>query len=69
MLRTQRGVAPRGEGCHESSAKQRQWVMTPVRMADVHTTRQGGTRGHGTDRDWIVNPVFSDMGEAEPRPL
>lgn len=28
-------------GCHKPLAKKRQRVLTPVRMADVHTTRQG----------------------------
>lgn len=36
--------------CQQSLAAETQRALTPVRMADVHTTGQGGTWGHGTGR-------------------
>lgn len=48
---------PRVQRCHKLLAKERQRTLTPVRMADVHTTRQGGTWGHGIGLNWLVEVV------------
>ncbi|MEQ2194528.1 hypothetical protein XENOCAPTIV_030456 [Xenoophorus captivus] len=59
MLGTRRSVEPGVPQCQEPLAKQRQQALTPVRMADVHTSRQGGTWGHGTGQGWLLETVPS----------
>lgn len=56
---------PGVQGCHKPLAKERQRALTPVRMADVHTTRQGGTWGHGTGQDWLVEAVPPGHGRKQ----
>lgn len=51
--------------CHKPLAKVRQRALTPVRMADVHTTRQGGTWGHGIGRGWLVQAVPPGHGRKQ----
>ena len=55
--------------CQKPLAKQRQRALTPVRMADVHTTRQGGTWGHGTGQRWLVQAVPSGHGRKQTEAL
>lgn len=55
----------RVKGCQKPLAKERQRALTPVRMADVHTTRQGGTWGHGTGQDWLVEAVPPGHGRKQ----
>ncbi len=56
---------PGVKGCQKPLAKERQRALTPVRMADVHTTRQGGTWGHGTGQDWLVEAVPPGHGRKQ----
>ena len=56
---------PGVQGCHKPLAKESQRALTPVRMADVHTTRQGGTWGHGTGQDWLVEAVPPGHGRKQ----
>lgn len=69
MPSARRSVAPGVPQCQEPLAKQKQRALTPVRMADVHTSRQGGTWGHGTGRAragcWRLSPL--DMAGSRQR--
>lgn len=56
---------PGVQRCHKLLAKERQRALTPVRMADVHTTRQGGTRGHRIGLGWLVEVVPPGHGRKQ----